>query len=374
MKHYGIFENALRTERKLKKLFLRLDLTRQQQIPIRMALEELSRGLIKVKNKIDLLTGNDAEKSREQELQRGNENRLRLIVEHSPDVIFQQDRDLRYKWVLGALSYSHSAREVLGKTDFDLFSLEDAKRFSESKLNVIKNAEAVRLEDRISLGGKERYFNITYEPWRDSVGKVIGITGYMRDITDRKLAEKALEMSEQKYSEMSIRDPISGLYNLRYFYESLKTEVERVNRYQYPLSILMLDIDNFKSINNRYGHQEGDRVIMRMGEIIRRYIRQVDSAYRFGGEEFSIILPETEDEEAIQVAERIRLGFKKENFSPKIDEKFHLTVSIGVARYFPKEEVIAFLKRVDDNLYTAKSQGKDRVYYQEKGGGSSFLM
>ena len=136
----------------------------------------------------------------------------------------------------------------------------------------------------------------------------------------------------------------------------------------------MLDIDNFKSINNRYGHQEGDRVIMRMGEIIRRYIRQVDSAYRFGGEEFSIILPETEDEEAIQVADRIRLGFKKENFSPKIDEKFHLTVSIGVARYFPKEEVIAFLKRVDDNLYTAKSQGKDRVYYQEKGGESSFLM
>jgi diguanylate cyclase (GGDEF)-like protein len=203
---------------------------------------------------------------------------------------------------------------------------------------------------------------------------VIGITGYTRDITDRKLAEKALEMSQQEYSEMSIRDPISGLYNLRYFYESLKTEVERVNRYQYPLSILMLDIDNFKSINNRYGHQEGDRVIMRMGEIIRRYIRQVDSAYRFGGEEFSIILPETEDEEAIQVADRIRLGFKKENFSPKIDEKFHLTVSIGVARYFPKEEVIAFLKRVDDNLYTAKSQGKDRVYYQEKGGGSSFLM
>lgn len=376
MKLQGMFRDALRNERRLRRIFEKSDLPPEQDLQFRRSLEELSRGLIKIKNKIDKLIGMDPAELAEEgmDFTRGDENRLKLLVENTPDVVFQQDRHLRYVWILGDRLHGFAARDVLGKTDFDLFSPEEAERLSGAKRAVIQKLEPSRVEDRLRIGGKERYFASFYRVWRGDKGEVLGITGYMRDITECRSAEMALEKSEQKFRELSIRDPLTDLYNLKYFYETLKNEVERVNRYHFPLSILMLDIDHFKSINDRYGHYEGDHVLRRAGEIIKRYIRQVDSAYRFGGEEFVIILPETEDEEAIQVAERIRLGFKSENFSPKIDEKAHLTVSIGVARYFPKEELIAFLKRVDDNLYEAKKQGRDRVYYQEKGGESSFLM
>lgn len=376
MKLQGMFKDALRTERRLRRIFEKSDLPPEQDLQFRQSLEELSRGLMKIRNKIDRLIGMDPVELSEEgmDLKRADENRLKLLVENSPDVVFQQDPELRYTWILGDRMHGFAARDILGKTDFDLFSPEEAKRLSAAKKAVIRTLESVRVEDLLMIKGKEHYFDSFYRVWRGDKGETLGITGYMRDVTERKLAEMALETSEQKFQELSIRDPLSGLYNLRYFYETLKNEVERVNRYHFPLSILMLDIDHFKSINDRYGHYEGDHVLKRTGEIIKRYIRQVDSAYRFGGEEFAVILPETESEEAIQVAERIRLGFKSENFSPKIDEKANLTVSIGVARYFPKEELIAFLKRVDDNLYQAKSQGRDRVYYQEKGGESSFLM
>jgi diguanylate cyclase (GGDEF)-like protein len=113
------------------------------------------------------------------------------------------------------------------------------------------------------------------------------------DITDRKRAEEALRDSEQRYRELSIVDGLTQLYNSRHFYVQLKSETERSNRYGQPLTLLLLDLDNFKAFNDAYGHVEGDQVLSRLGQVVKRCLRETDSAYRYGGEEFTILLPMT---------------------------------------------------------------------------------
>jgi len=137
--------------------------------------------------------------------------------------------------------------------------------------------------------------------------------------------------------------------------------LDRSNRYEQPLTLLLLDLDDFKRFNDNYGHVEGDQVLQRLGRVVKRCLRQTDSAYRYGGEEFTIILPMTTSEDGAVIAERIRTEFKKELFFPAPGKDVHMTVSIGLAQYRPQEEIRAFVHRVDQIMYKAKKDGKDRV-------------
>ena len=143
-----------------------------------------------------------------------------------------------------------------------------------------------------------------------------------RDITERKKAEDELRESEQRYQELSIIDDLTQLYNSRHFYAQLEREIERSNRYEQPLTLLMLDLDNFKDFNDTYGHVEGDYVLSRLGEVIKRCLRETDSAYRYGGEEFTVILPMTTSEDGIVTAKRIQTELKKEAFYPALVRGF----------------------------------------------------
>jgi two-component system cell cycle response regulator len=181
-----------------------------------------------------------------------------------------------------------------------------------------------------------------------------------RVIKERQLTEERTRMME-KLQKLAITDGLTKLYNSRSFYTQLELEVDRFNRYKHPLSLLLLDLDHFKDYNDTYGHLEGDKVLVRFSQIIKSCLRTNDSAYRYGGEEFTVILPETGGEEAKTVAQRIRKTLEAEKFMPIPGNQVKITISIGVTQYHPKEELSTFIQRADKAMYLSKENGRNKV-------------
>ncbi|RNC67595.1 MAG: GGDEF domain-containing protein [Desulfuromonadales bacterium] len=168
---------------------------------------------------------------------------------------------------------------------------------------------------------------------------------------------------------MAITDSLTGLYNHRYFQQVFGRELNRASRYGKPLSIVMMDVDDFKKFNDTYGHLHGDKVLAAMGDILEDALRDSDSAFRYGGEEFVVLLPETELPSALQVAERLREIVERKSVEVLKGIVPHgVTVSIGVAA-FPRDGETRgeLFKSVDDLLYRAKEFGKNRVYSRSEG-------
>lgn len=172
------------------------------------------------------------------------------------------------------------------------------------------------------------------------------------------LREKSLKDAAQKKAEtfeiLAITDPLTGIANRRYFDERLKEELGRSRRYNSDLSCAMVDIDNFKAVNDTYGHAVGDRVIVEVVNAIRQSIRAVDMPARYGGEEFVILLPQTDLSEATLLGERIRRSVEEIRLGPGMP---NISVSIGVAMGSEKDLV----ENADKGLYQAKRAGKNRV-------------
>jgi diguanylate cyclase (GGDEF)-like protein/PAS domain S-box-containing protein len=242
----------------------------------------------------------------------------------------------------------------------DLVHTEDKAEFT--RKNEEANAQLIpfQWEGRLVIKGKILWVHFESLPRPVANGDVIW-TGILYDINDRKRAEEALRKSEERYRKLSIVDDLTQLYNSRHFYFQLKIEIDRSNRYEQPLTLLLLDLDNFKAFNDTYGHVEGDKVLRRLGLVVKRCLRQTDSAYRYGGEEFTILLPMTTSEQGTVTAERIRAKFKKELFSPAPGQGVYVTVSIGLAQYRTQEDMKVFVHRVDQLMYQGKKNGKDTV-------------
>jgi two-component system cell cycle response regulator len=182
-----------------------------------------------------------------------------------------------------------------------------------------------------------------------------------RVLKERRLTQERIHMLD-KLKRLSITDGLTKLYNSRYFYNQLKAEIDRTSRYQRPLSLLLLDIDQFKDYNDNFGHLEGDKVLVALGQVIRTCLRKMDSAYRYGGEEFTVILPETEGDEAATVAERIRSAVEMEKFYPREQKTpVSITISLGVTEYIQEERVAIFVQRADKAMYLSKQSGRNRV-------------
>ncbi|EMR12441.1 response regulator receiver modulated diguanylate cyclase [Methylophaga lonarensis MPL] len=164
----------------------------------------------------------------------------------------------------------------------------------------------------------------------------------------------------QKALSASVTDMLSGLYNRQAFDQGLMREIELAKRQQAPFSLLIIDIDNFKQINDALGHAAGDQAIRSMGDLLKSMLRQTDSAYRFGGEEFTLLLSHTEHEDAMMVAERLRQSIA-ELKCVNGESSFGFTVSIGVAGYCKSDNASSIFKRADRALYQAKHSGKNTI-------------
>jgi len=181
-----------------------------------------------------------------------------------------------------------------------------------------------------------------------------------RVLKERDLTKERIRMME-KLQKLAVTDGLTKLYNSRSFYSQLEMEVDRFNRYKHPLALLLLDLDHFKDYNDTYGHLEGDKILVHFSQIIKSCLRANDTAYRYGGEEFTVILPETGGDEAGTVAQRIRAALEAERFTPVNGKKVKITISIGVTEYQPKEELSTFIQRADRAMYRSKQKGRNMV-------------
>ena len=173
--------------------------------------------------------------------------------------------------------------------------------------------------------------------------------------------ERTLLLKELE--KLAITDALTGLYNSRHFFSQIKTEIKRYDRYFRALSLLIIDIDFFKQYNDTWGHLEGDKVLMGIGQIISSCMRSMDTAYRYGGEEFAILLPETKLQKACVVGARIKDNISSKLFEPEPGIKKSVTVSIGATELKEGEDVRSFISRTDKALYKSKDSGRNKLTY-----------
>jgi diguanylate cyclase (GGDEF)-like protein len=177
-----------------------------------------------------------------------------------------------------------------------------------------------------------------------------------------KSLQDELKRSNEILKELSTTDYLTKLHNRRFLREVLEREFHRATRKKEPLSVIMTDIDHFKQVNDTYGHQEGDQVISQVGRYIGAMVRRYDTAVRYGGEEFVAVLPDTPLENALQFAERLRLGVQQLSFAGSIKD-LTVTLSFGVAT-FPLGAIDcpdSLVRQADEALYRAKEKGRNRV-------------
>lgn len=184
---------------------------------------------------------------------------------------------------------------------------------------------------------------------RDAEGHIASMLAICKDITRQKKLESELK-------EMSIKDSVTGLYNQRCFYDRLAAEIERARRQNHPLSLLLFDIDQFKTYNDCHGHLAGDNVLQATGQVVMESTREhVDLSFRYGGDEFTVILPEADESQAYNIAERIRVGFEARRFDG-------LTISLGLMTYKPGYSLRTFIQFTDAMMYDAKRSGGNKIY------------
>ena len=191
--------------------------------------------------------------------------------------------------------------------------------------------------------------NITLSQVRNPDSGQVSTLAICKDITQQKRLENELK-------EMSIKDSLTSLYNQRYFYNRLESEIERATRQGHPLSLLLFDVDKFKPYNDCHGHLEGDRVLKTAGDVVLECTREhVDTGFRYGGDEFTVILPEADEVQAHVIAERIRASFEAKRFD-------RLTLSVGLMEYRVGSTSRSFIRFADAMMYDAKRSGGNQVY------------
>ncbi|KPQ28488.1 MAG: diguanylate cyclase (GGDEF) domain [Marinobacter excellens HL-55] len=220
-----------------------------------------------------------------------------------------------------------------------------------------------RFRNTRPITGTEEYMfqNLTISPLTDTNGAVNKICLLIYDVTEFASSKRALERANEKLAKLSMTDRLTGMLNRGTWENLVDAEYERYRRYGQATSLVMFDIDHFKPVNDNYGHLAGDEVIRHTAQVTRNSIRQSDSAGRYGGEEFGIILPETDAENARLICERIRESVEKCTVETNAGNITY-TISMGVAQLTNEpENYMQWMERADAALYRAKNAGRNKV-------------
>ncbi|GGC56670.1 GGDEF domain-containing protein [Marinobacter halophilus] len=214
------------------------------------------------------------------------------------------------------------------------------------------------------ITGTEEFMfqNLTISPLTNTNGEVNKVCLLIYDVTEFASSKRALERANEKLAKLSMTDRLTGLLNRGTWENLVDAEFERYRRYGQATSLVMFDIDHFKPVNDTYGHLAGDEVIRHTAQITRSSVRQSDSAGRYGGEEFGIILPETDAENARIICERIRDAIEKSIVTTSTGDEIQYTVSMGIAQLSGEpENYMQWMQKADEALYQAKETGRNRV-------------
>lgn len=262
------------------------------------------------------------------------------------------------------LNLGYSLEEIPKKIGFDYFTSkihpDDYERVMDNMRHHLMNlTSAYEVEYRILAKNGEYlwYYDRGVVVKRDDNGKALVLSGIVFDITATKKLEEKLKVSNLKLEKLSTTDELTGAYNRRFIMEKFNDEIEKYKRNQRTFSAIMLDIDHFKVVNDKYGHALGDKVLQEISKLIIERIRSIDFFCRWGGEEFVILLPDTSKFNAVSLAEDLRKSLSKLS----IDIVGNVTASFGVAAYTSADNLEIFLSKIDDLMYKAKEQGRNCV-------------
>lgn len=213
------------------------------------------------------------------------------------------------------------------------------------------------MEFRIEFQNAEAWVFVKYSANYDAGGKLVDVFGVAQDITSRKYIELEVRRHNEHYQKLAIMDSLTGVYNRHYFNNELKRFLSELQRYKNVFSVILFDIDRFKFINDTYGHNEGDRVLKELAALIKGIIRESDVLCRWGGEEFVIIMNNTDVRNAIVAAEKFRQSIEDSVFL----EEWPVTCSFGVIEAKKDDDSKSLIHRADEAMYAAKKQGRNKV-------------
>jgi diguanylate cyclase (GGDEF)-like protein/PAS domain S-box-containing protein len=288
---------------------------------------------------------------------------LEKILKDTYDVVITTDKNANI------VEFNAGAERILGYTKGEVRG-KPVERFYSNKNEIKELMERIQSEGVVknhetklkSKQGGIIDMMITISQLKDNSGNFIGTVSMGKDLIEKKELESKLKRKNIELERLSMTDNLTGLYNRRHLYTELEREMDRARRQNYPLSMILFDIDEFKKYNDTYGHQEGDVVLQKVGKLVPKHIRyNVDSGYRYGGEEFVIIMPQADREKALDIAERIRLAFEGckfyENAPSGSSTKKCLTVSIGIEELKTGYDTKQFIANADAAMYESKRLG-----------------
>ncbi len=278
------------------------------------------------------------------------------IVESMKEGVLVIDKESRL------IDINISARRLLLPTDDSIIGQQVEKYIPEIKPFLPKDNQASCVREiSVERNGVRKSFEGTLTSLYNYNNKHIGYLITLQDITERKRLH-------EKVKRLASKDPLTGLYNRRYLLERAEQEVQRSRRYKHSISLLIIDLDHFKNINDTYGHLAGDRALIQFSTFLKDTLRNVDIIGRFGGDEFVVILPETELKTALTTAVRLCENFKQSSV-PVDQGDFSFTLSVGVSTeddVSQNTDIYDLIERADRALYRAKALGRDQVAVEEK--------